>query len=52
MPVLTVSLKTSPQLGFSKNRSTRPSELVKTTPYSKGEGTRVRTMVANACFSR
>jgi len=39
MPVLIVSLKTSPQDGFSRNFVIRPSSPVITTPYSSGLGT-------------
>ncbi len=48
MPVLTVSENTSPGLGFSRNRCTRPSSSVITTPYSSGFPTRVSTNVAAA----
>ncbi len=48
MPVLTVSEKTSPGLGFSRKRWMQPSSLVITTPYSRGLATRVSTRVAAA----
>ncbi len=50
MPVLTVSEKTSPQVGFSRNRWILPSLPVMTTPKARGFSTRVRTMVAFALF--
>src|SRR5438034_1333743 len=40
MPVLMVSLKTSPHPGFSRNRSMRPSSPVITMPNSSGSSTR------------
>ena len=48
MPVLTVSLKTWPQVGFSRKRSMRPSSLTTTTPNSSGFSTRLRAMVTMA----
>ena len=46
MPVLTWSLKTSPQEGFSKKRSIWPSDEVTTTPYSSGLPTLESRIVA------
>src|SRR5437588_323272 len=46
MPVLMVSLKTSPQLGFSRNWVIWPSSLVIITPYSRGLWTWARVRVA------
>ncbi len=51
MPVLMVSLKTSPQPGFSKKRSTRPSPSIMTMPNSRGFGTDSRARVATEPFS-
>ena len=48
MPVLMVSEKTWPHVGFSRNRSTQPSALVMTMPKSTGFSTRRRAMVASA----
>ncbi len=48
MPLLTVSLNTWPQVGFSRNRSTEPSSPVMTIPNSSGFSTAVRPMVASA----
>ena len=48
MPVLTVSEKTCPQVGFSRKRSMPPSSLTTTTPKSSGFSTRLRAMVASA----
>ena len=39
MPVLMVSLKTWPQVGFSRNRSIEPSSRVMTIPNSSGFST-------------
>lgn len=52
MPVLTVSEKTCPQVGFSRNRSTRPSSSTMVMPNSSGFGTRVRQTVTRAPRSR
>jgi hypothetical protein len=49
---LIVSEKTSPQDGFSRNRTMRPSSSVRTIPYGRGFATRVRTIVAAAFRSR
>ena len=46
--MLIVSEKTSPHVGFSRNRTIRPSSSVITMPYCRGLGTRVRTMVTAA----
>ena len=51
MPVLTVSEKTWPQVGFSRKRSTRPSSSMMVMPNSTGSGTRVRHTVTSAPFS-
>ena len=51
MPVLIVSLKTSPQLGFSKNLIILPLSSVITTPYSKGMGSLFNINVALEPFS-
>ncbi len=51
MPVLIVSLKTWPQVGFSKKRSIEPSSLVITMPNSRGFSTDTSEMVANAPLS-
>ena len=52
MPVLMVSLKTWPHVGFSRKRSMRPSSRVMTMPNSSGFSTWTRPMVAMAsCFS-
>ena len=48
MPVLTVSLNTWPQVGFSRKRSMRPSSSITTTPNSSGFSTRLSTMVTRA----
>ncbi len=48
MPVLMVSLKTCPQVGFSRNRSIEPSSLVITIPNSSGLSTAFRAKVASA----
>lgn len=48
MPVLIVSLKTSPQLGFSRNLIILPFLSVMTIPKGSGFSTLVRTMVAMA----
>ncbi len=50
MPVLMVSLKTWPQVGFSRNRSIDPSSRVMTIPNSSGLSTAFRAMVASAPF--
>ena len=47
MPVLMVSLKTWPQVGFSKNRSIEPSSWVMTMPNSSGFSTAFRARVAS-----
>ncbi len=52
MPVLMVSEKTWPQLGFSRNLSMRPSSSVTTMPNSRGLATRTSTRVTMARFSR
>ena len=52
MPVLIVSENTSPQLGFSRKRSMRPSSAVITTPNSSGSGTRFSASVAIAPLLR
>ena len=46
MPVLMVSLKTWPQVGFSRNRSIDPSSFVITIPNSSGFSTALRARVA------
>ena len=51
MPVLMVSEKTWPQVGFSRNRSIEPSSLVMTMPNSSGFSTGTRPIVAIAPFS-
>jgi hypothetical protein len=48
MPVLTLSLNTWPQLGFSRKRSIDPSSRVMTMPNSRGFSTDLRAMVAIA----
>ena len=48
IPVLMVSLKTWPQVGFSRNRSMDPSSWVMTMPNSSGSSTAFRAMVARA----
>ena len=48
MPVLTVSEKTWPQVGFSRNRSIRPSSSAMTMPNSSGSGTRLSPTVTSA----
>src|ERR1035441_8106016 len=50
MPVLMVSLKTWPQVGFSKNRSIDPSSRVMTIPNSSGFSTALSAIVASAPF--
>jgi hypothetical protein len=52
MPVLTVSEKTWPQVGFSRKRCTRPSSSTMVMPNSSGSGTRVRQTVTIAPLSR
>jgi hypothetical protein len=52
MPVLIVSEKTWPQDGFSRKRSTRPSESVTTIPNSSGFSTDFRPIVTAAPRSR
>ncbi len=52
MPVLMVSLKTSPQLGFSRNLIILPFLSVMTMPKGRGLSTLVSTMVAMAFFLR
>ena len=49
--MLIVSENTSPQPGFSRKRTIRPSSSVMTIPYWSGLGTRVRTMVTAAFLS-
>ena len=51
MPVLIVSLKTSPQDGFSRKRVIFPSSSVMTTPNWSGFLAWVRTIVAMAFLS-
>ena len=51
MPVLIVSEKTWPQVGFSRNRSMEPSSRVMTMPNSRGFSTGVRPIVAIEPFS-
>ena len=51
MPVLMVSLKTWPHVGFSRKRSIEPSSRAMTMPNSSGFSTWTRPMVANALFS-
>jgi hypothetical protein len=51
-PVLTVSLKTWPQVGFSRKRSIRPSSVWITMPNSRGSGTRARQAVTSAPVAR
>ena len=46
-----VSLKTSPQVGFSRKRSMVPSSWVMTMPNSSGSSTATRPMVANASLA-
>ena len=48
MPVLTVSEKTWPQVGFSRKRSMRPSSLTTTMPKSSGFSTCLRAIVTIA----
>jgi hypothetical protein len=48
MPVLTVSLNTCPQVGFSRKRSMVPSSRVMTMPKSSGFSMALRPMVARA----
>ncbi len=50
MPVLIVSLKTWPHVGFSKNRSIAPSSSVMTMPNSSGFSTEQSASVARAPF--
>ena len=50
MPVLMVSLKTWPQVGFSRKRSIDPSSRVMTMPNSSGLSTALRAIVASAPF--
>ncbi len=50
MPVLMVSLKTCPHVGFSRKRSTAPSSRVMTIPNSSGFSTAERARVASAPF--
>ena len=50
MPVLIVSEKTWPQVGFSRKRSMDPSSLVMTMPNSRGFSTGVSPIVASAPF--
>jgi hypothetical protein len=52
MPELIVSENTSPQVGFSRNRSMAPLSSVVTIPYSRGFSTRTRPMVAVAPLER
>ena len=49
MPVLMVSLKTSPQLGFSRNWVMFPWSSVMMTPYSRGLATCARVSVPSPC---
>ena len=51
MPVLTVSEKTWPQVGFSRKRCTRSSSSTMVMPNSSGSGTRVRQTVTSAPLS-
>ena len=51
MPVLTVSEKTWPQVGFSRKRWIRPSGLAMTMPNSSGSGTRASATVTSAALS-
>jgi hypothetical protein len=48
---LIVSLKTWPQVGFSRKRSMEPSSRVMTMPNSRGSSTRARAIVARALRS-
>ena len=48
MPVLIVSLNTWPHVGFSRNRSMRPSSAVMTIPNSTGSSTRFSAIVPSA----
>lgn len=48
MPVLTVSEKTWPQVGFSRKRWMRPCSSTMMMPNSSGLGTRLRAMVTLA----
>ena len=52
MPVLIVSLKTWPQVGFSRKRSMEPSSRVMTIPNSSGFSTGTRPIVASASLAR
>ena len=52
MPVLTVSVNTWPHVGFSRNRSIRPSSPATTRPNSSGSGTRLSTTVTSASVLR
>ncbi len=52
MPVLAVSEKTWPQVGFSRKRSTLPWSSTMTMPNSSGLGTRLSPIVTIAPFSR
>lgn len=52
MPVLTVSEKTCPQVGFSRNRWIRPCSSTMMMPNSSGLATRLSPMVTLAPFSR
>ena len=51
MPVLMVSLKTWPHVGFSRKRSIEPSSRVITMPNSSGLSTGVSPIVAIASRS-
>ena len=51
MPVLTVSEKTWPQVGFSRNRWILPSSPTMTMPNSRGSGTRASATVTSALLS-
>ncbi|GIU89178.1 MAG: hypothetical protein KatS3mg010_0277 [Acidimicrobiia bacterium] len=52
MPVLIVSEKTWPHVGFSRNRSIVPSSRVMTMPNSTGFSTRFRPIETKASASR
>jgi len=52
MPVLIVSVKTSPHVGFSRKRSIEPSSRAMTMPNSSGFSTDTNPMVARADRSR
>ena len=52
MPVLIVSENTSPQVGFSRNRSMVPSACVMTMPNSSGFSTCFSAIDADALASR